>query len=169
MAWFQLGKLGSLSAGETLTSTLPETCPRRHRGDTMSPETRSAVMARIKGKDTLPERQVAALLGPHGLSWESHAADLPGRPDLVFRDAKVAIFVDGDFWHGYRFPQWRDKLSVKWEEKIQRNRERDARNQRKLRRMGWKVVRLWEHQISDNPASVKRRVLIALGLELLME
>ncbi|BDU71554.1 very short patch repair endonuclease [Mesoterricola silvestris] len=126
-------------------------------------------MARIKGKDTLPERQVAALLSPHGLSWESHAADLPGRPDLVFRDAKVVVFVDGDFWHGWRFPQWRDKLSVEWEAKIKRNRERDVRNQRKLRRMGWKVVRLWEHQICDNPDSAKRRVLVALGLEPLME
>lgn len=152
-----------------MTRKKSETFGRRHRGDTMSPETRSAVMARIKGKDTLPERQVAALLSPHGLSWESHAADLPGRPDLVFRDAMVVVFVDGDFWHGWRFPQWRDKLSEEWKAKIQRNRERDVRNQRKLRRMGWKVVRLWEHQISDNPDSVKRRVLVALGLEPLME
>ena len=146
-----------------------ETIGRRHRGDTMSPETRSAVMARIKGKDTLPERLVSALLAAYGLSWESHVADLPGRPDLVFRKEMVAIFVDGDFWHGWRFPQWRDKLSLEWEAKIQRNRERDARNQRKLRQMGWKVVRLWEHQISRNPESVRRRLLAALGLQSLME
>ena len=142
---------------------------RRHRGDIMSPEKRSAVMACIRGKNTLPERQVAALLVGYGLSWESHAGDLPGRPDLVFRRERVAIFVDGDFWHGWQFPKWRDKLSITWEAKIQRNRERDARNQRKLRRMGWKVVRLWEHQISGDPESVLRRVLTALGLEPQME
>lgn len=105
----------------------------------MSPETRSKVMSRIKGRDTAPERLVAAALSSRMLSWESHVRDLPGRPDFVFRDAMVAVFVDGDFWHGWRFPQWRDKLFEKWEAKIEANRRRDARNHRKLRRMGWIV------------------------------
>ena len=123
----------------------------------MSPEKRSAVMSRIRGKDTGPERTIAAALSALGLKWERHAPDLPGRPDFVFRGRRLAIFVDGDFWHGWRFPQWRDKLSEKWEAKIEGNRQRDVRNRRRLQRMGWKVVRLWEHQVlADVDACVER-------------
>lgn len=127
---------------------LPENKARRHRGDIMSPEKRSAVMARIRGKDTGPEQKVAAALAEKGLEWESHASDLPGRPDFVFRPDRVAVFVDGDFWHGWRFLTWRDKLSESWEAKIEGNRRRDIKNRRLLRRMDWKVVRLWEHQVT---------------------
>ncbi|MBY0332282.1 MAG: very short patch repair endonuclease [Acetobacteraceae bacterium] len=113
----------------------------------MSPETRSAVMSRIRGKDTGPERAVADALRGRGWEFETHARDLPGRPDILFREAQVAVFVDGDFWHGWRFPVWKDKLSEKWEAKIEATRRRDARNFRKLRRAGWRVVRIWEHQV----------------------
>ena len=140
-------------------SDLIERKTRRHRGDIMSPQKRSAVMARIRGKDTGPERIIAAALSKHGLKWESHARDLPGRPDFVFREQRLAVFVDGDFWHGWRFPQWRDKLSEKWEAKIEGNRRRDGRNRRRLKRMGWKVIRLWEHQlVVDADACVVRVV-----------
>lgn len=138
---------------------------RRHRGDIMSPEKRSAVMARIKGKNTGPEQTVAAVLAARGLEWEGHARDLPGRPDFVFREAQVAVFVDGDFWHGWRFPLWRDKLSEKWEAKIDGNRRRDVRNHCRLRRMGWKVVRLWEHQVERDPAGCISRVVRTLAAQ----
>src|SRR5262249_9473077 len=93
--------------------------PRRHRGDIMSAQTRSAVMSRIRGKHSGPERAMATGLASLGLTWESHVQGLPGKPDFVFAEARVAVFVDGDFWHGWRFPQWRDKLSEKWEAKIE--------------------------------------------------
>ena len=124
----------------------------------MSQETRSRVMARIKGRDTKPELAIAELLRAAGLEFETHARDLPGRPDFVFRAERVAIFCDGDFWHGWRFPRWRLKLSEKWEAKIAKNRERDARNHRRLRRMGWKVIRIWEHQIENDPAACLMKV-----------
>ena len=120
---------------------------RQHRGDFMSQETRSRVMSRIRGKDTKPELAIAEMLRAIGLDFESHARDLPGRPDFVLREPRIAIFCDGDFWHGWRFPVWRLKLSEKWETKIEGNRRRDARNFRSLRAKGWVVVRLWEHQI----------------------
>lgn len=138
---------------------IPSSNPRRHKGDIMSPEKRSAVMARIRGRNTGPEQAVAAALGGRGLAWEGHARDLPGRPDFVFRKEKVAVFVDGDFWHGWRFPQWRDKLSEKWEAKIDGNRRRDARNHNLLRRTGWKVVRLWEHQVGADINACVARVM----------
>jgi len=137
--------------------------PRRHKGDIMSPEKRSALMSRIKGKNTLPERLVSAALATLGLSWESHAGDLPGRPDFVFRNAKVAVFVDGDFWHGWRFPIWRDKLSEPWEHKIGCNRARDQKNFRRLRRTGWSVIRIWEHQIQKDLPRAISRICVALN------
>jgi DNA mismatch endonuclease (patch repair protein) len=70
----------------------------------MSPEKRSALMARIKGKNTGPERILATALAAEGLSWETHLRDIPGCPDFAFREKKVLIFVDGDFWHGGIFP-----------------------------------------------------------------
>jgi G:T-mismatch repair DNA endonuclease (very short patch repair protein) len=69
----------------------------------------------------------------------------------VFRRIKLVIFIDGDFWHGWRFPLWRHKLSPKWQEKIAATRRRDSCNFRKLRAMGWRVLRLWEHQVERAP------------------
>ncbi|MEQ1716376.1 MAG: very short patch repair endonuclease [Hyphomicrobium sp.] len=135
---------------------------RRHRGDFMSPATRSAVMARIKGRDTGPELLLAAKLQLNGCVWEGHARDLPGRPDFVFREQKLVVFVEGDFWHGWRFPQWRDKLSEKWEAKIAGNRQRDTSNHRRLRRAGWKVVRIWEHQLERDSEQCTERVMDVL-------
>lgn len=135
---------------------------RRRRGDIMNPEKRSALMARIKGKNTQPERAVAEVLRKHRLVFECHVNDLPGRPDMAFRRQRVAVFVDGSFWHGWRFPLWKHKLSPAWREKIMRNRERDEVNFRRLRRMGWIVVRIWEHQVEQDLLGCTRRVLQAL-------
>jgi DNA mismatch endonuclease (patch repair protein) len=146
---------GSLSSGIEQAAPVPA---RRHRGDIMSPETRSRVMSRIRGRDTRPERMVAEGLTALGFVFESHARDLPGRPDFVLRDIKLAIFVDGDFWHGYRFADWRDKLTPAWELKIEGNRKRDTRNFRLLRSQGWKVIRIWEHQLDRNARTCLRRV-----------
>jgi DNA mismatch endonuclease (patch repair protein) len=132
----------------------------------MSAEKRSAVMAKIKGRDTGPERIVAGLLRDAGLTFENHSRDLPGRPDFVFRDRRVAVFVDGDFWHGWRFPVWRDKLSEAWEAKINATRVRDTRNFRRLRRSGWRVVRIWEHQLSRDPTGSLARIIKALNASL---
>jgi DNA mismatch endonuclease (patch repair protein) len=129
----------------------------------MSVSTRSAVMSRIRGKGTKPELVVAGLLASAGLQWEEHAKDLRGRPDFVLRESRVAIFVDGDFWHGWRFPAWRLKLSEKWERKIEGNRARDARNFRALRRAGWTVLRLWEHQIKKSPSDCLQKIIAAIS------
>jgi len=137
--------------------------PRSHRGDIMSKETRSAVMSRIRGRDTGPERAVASWLLEMGLSPECHPRDIPGRPDFAFRTMKLAVFVDGDFWHGWRFPAWRHKLSEKWEAKIEKNRKRDIRNHARLRRMGWRVFRIWEHQLEKSPKSTRAKLERALA------
>ena len=136
---------------------------RRHKGDIMSPEKRSALMSKVKGRDTLPERIVAAALDAAGLAWEPQARDLRGRPDFVRRDARVAVFVDGDFWHGWHFHLWRDKLSLPWEAKIESNRARDRRNFKRLRSMNWIVLRLWEHQVLRDPEAALEKIIRALA------
>jgi len=120
-------------------------------------------MSRIRGKNTGPEMAVAQILLTLGFKPETHAKDLSGCPDFVFRDLRVVIFVDGDFWHGWRFPAWRLKLSEKWERKIEATRRRDRRNHAKLRRAGWVVVRLWEHQVQGFPEIVRSRIEAALS------
>jgi DNA mismatch endonuclease (patch repair protein) len=132
----------------------------------MDPATRSRVMSRIRGRDTGPERTLAKLLADAGLIAELQPRGLPGKPDFVLRDHKLAIFVDGDFWHGWRFSRWKMKLSEKWEKKIESNRLRDARIGRQLRRQGWKVIRIWEHQIEKSPDfcvnRIRRQIAVAL-------
>lgn len=129
-----------------------------HQGDIMSPEMRSQVMARIRGKDTGPERTIVAALTELELSFDQHVADLSGRPDVVFRDVKLVIFIDGDFWHGWRFPLWEHKLAEKWRDKIAATRRRDQRNFCRLRREGWRVIRIWEHQVESDPAKCVARI-----------
>ncbi len=122
-------------------------------------------MSRIKGKGTGLEKAMATALNKQGLSWEEHAHDLPGRPDFVFRHARVVVFVDGDFWHGWRFKEWRDKLSERWEAKIAETKRRDAKNNRSLKSMGWKVIRFWEHQVLKRPDQCAIKVLKVLSEE----
>jgi DNA mismatch endonuclease, patch repair protein len=142
---------------------MPPSGERLHRGDIMSPEKRSALMARIKGRGTGPEVVVQGMLEAMNAPFEAHARDLPGRPDFVVRAARVVILVDGDFWHGWRFHEWRMKLSEPWEKKIAATRRRDARNRRLLREAGWTVVRLWEHQVRDSPARCRSRIRRAIA------
>jgi DNA mismatch endonuclease (patch repair protein) len=90
--------------------------------DIMSREQRSRVMSRIKSKNTTPERYIASLLRAAGLSFSRHHNALPGCPDFVFTKAKVAVFVNGDFWHGWRFPTWEHRMTDFWRNKITGNR-----------------------------------------------
>lgn len=118
--------------------------------DTLTSSQRSYCMSRVKGKDTSLEIIVRSKLHRRGYRFRKHVKDLPGRPDLVFAKQRVVIFIDGDFWHGYRFPQWKNKLTPFWREKIGKTRERDKKNFAKLRRKGWKVIRIWGHQINND-------------------
>lgn len=131
--------------------------------DFLAPEVRSRVMSRIRGKHTGPERALQAELERLGLRFETHARDLPGTPDFVFRTRQVAVFVDGDFWHGWRFREWEGKLAPFWRDKIRATQARDRRARRQLRAAGWHVVRIWEHELAADCRRAARRVLRALG------
>jgi len=126
--------------------------------DVLTKKQRSYCMSRCKGKDTGLERVVRSELHKRGLRFRKHVKGLPGKPDIVFVRARVVVFLDGDFWHGYRFGQWEDTLSGFWRKKIGETRKRDQRNFAKLRRMGWRVIRIWEHSIEKDLAGVIEKI-----------
>ena len=114
-------------------------------------------MKRVKLKDGSLEKAVQRELRALGLSFKRHVCTLPGRPDIVFPKQRVAVFVDGDFWHGWRLPAWERKLSPFWRDKLRANRARDQRNFRRLRAQGWRVIRLWQHDVlNDLSVCIKR-------------
>ena len=139
--------------------------------DNLTPEQRSYCMSRVKGKDTGIEIKVRSELHRRGFRFRKHVKELPGKPDVVFTKAKVAVFIDGDFWHGYRFPTWEHKVSDFWKTKISKNRERDIKNHRKLREAGWTVIRLWQHDLERHFDASIEKIAAAVkdGLSTLME
>ncbi len=120
--------------------------------DIFSKEKRSWIMSRIRSKNTGLERVVFRALGLYGIRFTKHYRRARGTPDIAVPSKKIAVFIDGDFWHGYRYPLWRGKLKNKfWRDKIERNRARDRRTFAALRRRGWRVRRVWEHDIKRHP------------------
>lgn len=114
-------------------------------------------MSRVRNRDTDLERAIRSQLHRRGHRFRKHVKSLPGSPDVVFTRLRIAVFIDGDFWHGYQFEEWRDSLPEFWKQKIERNRERDVRNHQELEDLGWVVVRLWQHEIErDLDGSVTR-------------
>lgn len=130
--------------------------------DNLTPKQRSYCMSRIKGKDTGLETCIRSELHRRGLRFRKHLKELPGKPDVVFTKVKVVVFIDGDFWHGYRFSTWEHKVSNFWKTKISKNRERDSKNHSQLRRMGWTVIRLWEHEIEKDFEDCIRKIISAV-------
>ena len=119
-------------------------------------------MSQVRNRNTAPERAVCAQLRRLGIHFKKHNPRVLGTPDIVFYRRKIAVFVDGDFWHGYRFPIWRDGLSTFWRSKIEKNRKRDSKNFARLRRNGWRVIRLWESQVRKDPQTCVAKILSAL-------
>jgi DNA mismatch endonuclease, patch repair protein len=127
--------------------------------DHLTPQQRSRAMKRVRLKDGSIEVIVQRELKSRGMKFRRHVRSLPGSPDILFPREKIAIFVDGDFWHGWRLPAWEHKLSPFWREKLQTNRNRDRRNFRRLRSLGWQVIRIWQHQIFRDRESCIQRIL----------
>ena len=120
--------------------------------DVFSPEERSAIMRKVKGKDTKPELVIRSLLHKLGYRFRLHRKDLPGKPDIVLPKFKKVIFVHGCFWHGHKGCKHanRPKSNVSyWNKKIDRNIQRDKTNQSKLKDMGWDSLIIWECEITD--------------------
>lgn len=118
--------------------------------DQVSAGVRSAMMARVKGRNTKPELAVRSALFADGFRFRLHRADLPGRPDIILPRYRQAVFVHGCFWHSHDCPKGRQRPSsnvVFWAKKLDGNAERDQRNYAALMAAGWDVLVIWECQL----------------------
>lgn len=113
----------------------------------MSKEQRHKCMSRIKSKDTKPELIVRRYLHAHGYRYRINVKRLPGTPDLVLRKYKTVIFINGCFWHGHdgckHFVMPKSNTQY-WQQRIERNKERDVEERIKLRMLGWHTIIIWE-------------------------
>ena len=120
--------------------------------DVFSKSKRSEIMSRIRGKDTGPEMIIRKALFANGFRYRLHVKNLPGKPDIVLPKYNAVVIVDGCFWHGHKnckfFRMPKSRISF-WRKKIDANRARDVKNRRKLRRLGWNVIQVWECQLSS--------------------
>ncbi len=118
----------------------------------ISKDKRSKMMAAIHSRDTKPELMVRKYLWRLGFRYRLNQNRLPGHPDIVLRKYHTCIFVNGCFWHGHDCEDFRmPKTNVEfWEKKIRRNQERDKEEQRKLAKMGWHVIVVWECELSPD-------------------
>jgi DNA mismatch endonuclease (patch repair protein) len=119
--------------------------------DVFTKEKRSWVMSRIRSKNTKPEKMVFSMLRKQKIYFQKYYSRVTGHPDIVLPRKKVAIFIDGDFWHGYRFSKTKQRLPKGyWVDKIEGNMARDKKNRAKLRNAGWRILRVWEHEIESD-------------------
>lgn len=117
-------------------------------------------MSKIRSQDTAIEKTIFMELRKRKIYFQKHYKKSLGSPDIALPRKKKAIFIDGDFWHGYKYAVQKQRLPKKyWLKKIEDNIKRDQRNRAKLKREGWKVLRIWEHEIKKNPEKALRKVI----------
>ena len=132
--------------------------------DKFSRKTRSAIMSRIKSKNTSLETNFRKLLWKNGLGRYRIHYKLSGKPDIVYVSKRVIVFLDGDFWHGYNWKKLgRVPPKKYWQGKIQKNIDRAQKYNRALKKDGWKVLRFWEHEIKQDSQKCIKKVKNALG------
>ena len=139
--------------------------------DSLSPERRSALMARVRQRNTKPEMVVRRLLHARGWRYRLHKKGLPGTPDIVFPGRQAVLFVHGCFWHGHncklcRLPKTRTEF---WAAKLSANRERDARKVRELGEAGWRVMTIWQCSLKDPQGVLDATEVFLRGQERVQE
>jgi DNA mismatch endonuclease, patch repair protein len=130
--------------------------------DCFQPEQRSRIMSRIRSNGNYTtELRFLRLMRRYKIAGWRRRSKLPGRPDFVFTKRKVAVFIDGDFWHGnpkkFRVPK---SNSDYWQQKILGNQARDREINKELKRLGWRVIRFWESSLSDEEAIIGKLNLL---------
>jgi DNA mismatch endonuclease (patch repair protein) len=133
--------------------------------DVFSKKKRSEIMSRVRSKNTKPELFLRSSLHKLGFRFRIHSSALPGKPDMAFKKYGVALFVNGCFWHGHgkcrksALPATRRAF---WRKKIETNKMRDRRAHRKLNRLGWRVIVVWECQLMKR----KQELVMAIAMKI---
>lgn len=132
--------------------------------DNLTKEQRRKNMQNIRSMNTTPERIIMRELRKRKVYFAKHPKTIIGKPDIVFRRKKVAVFIDSDFWHCHPKRFIMPKTNKRyWVNKIISNKQRDKKVNRKLRKMGWKVIRLWEYDIKKNATRSVCKILDSLS------
>ncbi|MDY2585900.1 very short patch repair endonuclease [Winogradskyella aquimaris] len=128
---------------------------------------RSKIMSKIRGKNTKPELQFRKALWKEGVRYRVDNKTLPGRPDISIKKYKLAIFIDGEYWHGYNWDARKSKLKTNrefWIPKIERNMQRDREVNQQLSELDFTVFRFWVHEIKENLKTCVNDVMMHLDL-----
>lgn len=116
--------------------------------DKFSKDVRSQIMSQIRSKDTKIERLVFSYLRKRGIYFQKHYMRATGSPDIALPRKRKAVFIDGEFWHGFTLEKRKDKLPMFWVQKIIRNVKRDRQSRAVLKNQGWQTLRVWEHELN---------------------
>lgn len=114
-------------------------------------------MSRIRSTNTSIDLRMKTLLSQQDMEFVMYPK-MYGHPDFILSKKKIAIFCDGDFWHGYKYGEKKKPAKKYWKDKIENNMKRDVRISRKLRREGWAVLRIWEHDIKKRPEACVKKI-----------
>ncbi|WP_303318900.1 very short patch repair endonuclease [Flavivirga abyssicola] len=129
---------------------------------------RSKMMSKIRGKNTKPEMRFRKALWKKGVRYRVDSKQLPGRPDVSIKKYKLAIFIDGEYWHGYNWYERKKKLKTNrdfWIPKIERNIQRDKEVNQQLENMGYTIFRFWANEIKTNLKTCINDVMVYLDIE----
>ena len=128
--------------------------------DNLTKAQRKKNMQNIRLKNTAPERLIMRELRRRRIYFAHHVTSITGKPDIVFRRKKIAVFIDSDFWHGHPARYVKPKSNRKyWRAKISRNKKRDVEVNRILKKAEWKIIRLWEYDVKKNLNICIRKIL----------
>lgn len=125
-------------------------------------EKRSKIMSKIKGTDTKPEMMLRREIWKKGYRYRKNNKALPGKPDISIKKYKLAIFVDGEFWHGYNWSEKKEQIKSNrkfWIPKIERNMQRDRENEKKLKEKGYKVIRYWANEVKEDVSACAEPII----------
>lgn len=149
---------------KNLAQTDPIKVPRfEEQAGFYTTKQRSKTMSKIRGKNSVPEMLLRKALWLKNIRFRIHRKDLPGRPDLTIEKYKLAVFVDGDFWHGFDWTERKPKSNQGfWIPKIERNMQRDQQVNQQLHEMGYTVMRFWEHEVRRNLHACVNQVMLYL-------
>ncbi|MBI2086916.1 MAG: very short patch repair endonuclease [Candidatus Zambryskibacteria bacterium] len=135
--------------------------------DTFTKKKRSEIMSRIRAKNTKLEnnflKELSSVSHNAGYRYRKHYLGIIGKPDIAFPNKKLAVFIDGCFWHGCKLHSRVPLSNISyWKTKLERNCARDKEINRKIKKMGWRVIRIWEHEAKGMPDKVIAKVMHAL-------
>ena len=132
--------------------------------DIFTKEKRSEIMKKVKSTGSKAEILLRKYLSSRGYRYRLHHKNVYGKPDICFVSKKIAVFVDGDFWHGRNYKKEKDKYQPFWQDKIAKNMVRDRKVNKELKKQGWTVIRIWEKSLLKDLNKTTKKLLLSLDI-----